>query len=90
MATIKIAKRVVDGAEPTGKRYAIFDSEIKGFGLRVCPSGKKSWIFEYRSGEGAAAQTNHEITFKPDLSDGAGQPIGRFSVSSACQLFQII
>ncbi len=72
MATIKITKRVVDGAEPVGKRYAIFDSEIKGFGIRVYPSGKKSWIFEYRPGEGGRRVAKKRVTigstsdFTPD------------------------
>jgi integrase len=49
---IKLTKRIVEASEPRGSRYTIFDSVIPGFGLRIFPSGEKSWIFEYRAGEG--------------------------------------
>ena len=37
----RLTKRVVDKAKPRTARYTIFDDEIKGFGLRVFPSGAK-------------------------------------------------
>lgn len=49
---IKLTKRVIDAAEAKQSRYTIFDSAIPGFGVRIYPSGEKSWIFEYRPGEG--------------------------------------
>jgi integrase len=48
----RLTKRVVDTAEPRAARYTIFDDELKGFGLRVFPSGIKSWVIEYRPGSG--------------------------------------
>lgn len=58
----RITKRVVDGAEPREKRYVIFDSEVRGFGLRVSPTGSKSWIFEYRAGGGGRTAKKERIT----------------------------
>jgi integrase len=52
MAAVKITKRTVDAAEPRADRYIIFDLEIPGFGLRVFPTGQKTWIFEYRPVDG--------------------------------------
>ena len=53
MAGVKITKRVVDAAKPRGDNaYCIFDTEIRGFGLRVQSSGKMSWVLEYRPGGG--------------------------------------
>jgi len=57
MATVKITKRVVDGARPGTKGEVacdsfFFDSEIKGFGLRVRASGAKTYIVQYRVGPG--------------------------------------
>ncbi|MBT9292965.1 site-specific integrase [Prosthecodimorpha staleyi] len=72
MAAVKITKRVVDAAEPKLSRYVVFDSEIRGFGLRVFPSGQKSWIFEYRAGDGGRRAAKKRITigsisdFTPD------------------------
>ena len=48
----KIAKRVVDAATPGAKRYILWDSELKGFGLLVMPSGIKSYFYQYRTKEG--------------------------------------
>lgn len=65
MATGKLTKRVVDGAAPRAARYTLFDAGegcVKGFGLRVFPSGKKSWIFEYRAGEGGRRSAKKRIT----------------------------
>ena len=68
----KLTKRVVDTAEPRGTRYTIFDSALPGFGLRVFPSGEKSWIFEYRPGEGGRSAPKRRMTlgkvtdFTPD------------------------
>jgi len=48
----KIAKRTVDAADLLANRYIIWDSEIKGFGLLVMPSGVKSYFYQYRTAEG--------------------------------------
>ncbi len=62
MSKVKIAKRIVDAAGPRPSRYILFDAEITGFGLRVYPSGKKSWVFEYRPGEGGRGVQKRRIT----------------------------
>jgi integrase len=51
-APIKITKRTVDAAQPAASRYELWDSELKGFGLRIEPSGIKSFIVRYRAGAG--------------------------------------
>jgi len=50
----RISKRVVDAAKPdsNGRRITVWDSELKGFGLLVLPSGVKSYIYNYRTPEG--------------------------------------
>src|SRR6478672_2183123 len=45
----KITKRVVDALGPKAKLYIVWDSEIKGFGLCLLPSGVKSYVFQYRT-----------------------------------------
>jgi integrase len=50
--TAKITKTLVDASEPTDKVVFVWDLEIKGFGLRVMPSGVKSFVFQYRTPEG--------------------------------------
>lgn len=48
----RIAKRVVDAAKPQAERYTVWDSDLKGFGLRVSPQGTKTYIVRYRAGGG--------------------------------------
>jgi integrase len=47
-----ITKRVVDSAEPQQNKngYFIWDDELKGFGVRVMPSGRKTYWAQYRIG----------------------------------------
>jgi hypothetical protein len=35
----KITKRTVDALNPRAKPFISFDGDVKGFGLRVMPSG---------------------------------------------------
>lgn len=44
----KLTKRTVDNASPREGRYVLWDSELKGFALRVAPSGTKTYIIRYR------------------------------------------
>ena len=46
--TKKLTKSVVDALVPTGKLFRLFDSEVKGFSVRVGPSGDKRWQLDYR------------------------------------------
>jgi integrase len=48
----KLTKRVIDAIEPGARREIHYDSELKGFGLKVTPTGAMSWCVEYRPGAG--------------------------------------
>jgi integrase len=47
-----LTKRTVDAAHPAEKRYHIWDCELRGFGLRIEPSGIKTFVTKYRVGGG--------------------------------------
>jgi integrase len=51
----RITKRSVDAAKPGKTEYFVWDSELIGFGLRVRPSGVKSYVVKYRAGPGRRA-----------------------------------
>jgi len=46
----KITKRLVEAAEPRDKDYIICDDDLAGFAVRVLPSGRCSYIAQYRIG----------------------------------------
>lgn len=48
----KLTKRVTESLAPAARPYQCHDSEIRGFLLRIQPSGERSWYFEYRNREG--------------------------------------
>src|SRR5262249_41043365 len=51
----RITKRAVDAAQPKDREYFLWDGELLGFGLRVLPSGMKSYVAKYRLGPGRRA-----------------------------------
>lgn len=48
----KLSKLVVEKAKVRPERYTIWDSELKGFGLNVQPTGKKAYFAYYRTQSG--------------------------------------
>jgi len=46
----KITKRLVEAAEPQDKDYIICDDDLAGFAVRILPSGRRSYIVQYRIG----------------------------------------
>src|SRR5262249_60628387 len=51
----RITKRAVDAAKLKEREYFLWDGELFGFGLRVLPSGVKSFVVKYRVGPGRRA-----------------------------------
>ncbi len=43
----KITKRLVETAEIRDKAYTIFDSQVPGFGVRIWPSGTRTFVVMY-------------------------------------------
>lgn len=45
----KLTKRSVEAVQPQSKGHVVWDDELPGFGLRVYPSGKRSYLIQYRA-----------------------------------------
>ena len=50
----KITKRVVENVKPGPSDVFLWDGETRGFGVRVKPSGRRSYIVQYRTLEGVS------------------------------------
>ncbi|MBM3091586.1 integrase arm-type DNA-binding domain-containing protein [Ensifer sp. T173] len=47
----KLTKRTIDGLQPREKDYFEWDDELPGFGVRVWPTGRKTYVAQYRAGK---------------------------------------
>ncbi|MEL6859240.1 MAG: tyrosine-type recombinase/integrase [Pseudomonadota bacterium] len=70
----RLSLSIVKAAEPAAKDYFLWDSDLKGFGLKVCAGGRKSYVCKYRAGFGRAAPTRritigaHGSPWTPDAA----------------------
>ena len=55
MTTQRITKRAVDALKPNGFEFTVWDDAVTGFGVRVRPTGAKSYVVVYRAGSGRGA-----------------------------------
>jgi integrase len=55
MDSKRISKRMVDSSHPAKSEFTVWDDALTGFGLRVRPSGAKSYVIVYRAGTGRKA-----------------------------------
>ncbi|MFN3213738.1 MAG: tyrosine-type recombinase/integrase [Henriciella sp.] len=55
--SLKLTKRSAESLPPKSAKYVAWDSEVSGFGIRIMPSGSKSYILKYRIGRGRSAKT---------------------------------
>ena len=44
---MELTKSSVDALFPRRKQYIEYDTELKGFGVAIYPSGIKSWVCKY-------------------------------------------
>ena len=57
MANLRITKTIVDEAKKRTGDYFIWDSELKGFGLKIAKGGRKSYVCQYRTAGGRTGDT---------------------------------
>jgi integrase len=48
----KLTKRFVESVKPAADDQVMFDDELAGFGLRVLPTGVRSYLVQYRNSQG--------------------------------------
>jgi integrase len=85
----KLTKRTVDSLPIKPTMYAVRDTELKGFMLRIAPSGNRTWFFDYRNVEGR--RLSYKIGNYPGLQpegarrlaeEAAGKVAGRIDIQA--------
>ena len=56
-----LTKRVIDTLQPADKPWTAWDDKLIGFGVRILPSGTKSFIVNYRTGGGGRKAPNKRV-----------------------------
>src|SRR3546814_5927148 len=73
MATGKITKRAVDAMRAGSRNDFLWDTETKGFGVKITPAGKRVYILQYRLGGAGTKTQRYTIgahgTWTPDASE---------------------
>ena len=93
----KLTKRVIDAIRPSARREIHYDSELKGFGLKVTPTGAKTWCVEYRPGAGGRGVSKRRMvlgttsTLTPDQArDAARAVLARVALAKTRQPFALV
>jgi hypothetical protein len=55
MTSRRITKRTVGAVQSDGREFTLWDDTVSGFGVRVRPTGAKSYVVVYRAGAGRGA-----------------------------------
>jgi integrase len=73
MPVARLSKRTIDGLLPRDRAYVCYDQQLKGFGIRVMPTGVKVWIVEYRAGAGGRQAPKKRVSLGKSSSVTAEQ-----------------
>ena len=61
----RLSRKVVEAARPEGRERFIWDAGLPGFGLRIFPTGRKSYVVQYRVG-GRGSQARRVLLGTPE------------------------
>ena len=58
---LSLTRRSIEAMKPREKPWVAWDDKLTGFGIRVQPSGVKSFFVNYRTGEGGRKALNRNV-----------------------------
>ncbi|WP_158873912.1 tyrosine-type recombinase/integrase [Antarcticirhabdus aurantiaca] len=64
MPRVRITKRFLDSLTPRDREFVHWDPDLAGFGVRVRPTGRMTYIVQYRAGSGRSAP-DRKVTLAP-------------------------
>jgi integrase len=78
--TLKLTKRGIDTIRPIGRASITYDTELKGFGVRIGATGTLSWFVEYRPGAGGRRVAKRRMVLgsrelTPEQARGAAKEV---------------
>src|SRR5215204_4511492 len=80
---IRLSKRSVDAISPETNRSTVWDTDLKGFGLIVQPSGVKSYIVRYRIGGGRSGTLKQMVVGRHGaLAPDEARALGRKALAA--------
>ena len=68
MPTVKLTRRTIGKLGASGKAVTYYDDSLRGFGLKVLPSGQRRWIVEYRPNGGGRSTAKRRLVLGPCAS----------------------
>lgn len=79
----KLTKRTVEAIEPADRELFVWDTELRGLGLRVQPTGRRSYFVQYRNAYGRTRR----LSLGPHgrLTAEAARKLAAKHLLSACQ-----
>lgn len=80
---VKLTVRTIEATAPAASEVIVWDSELRGFGLRVSPAGRKSFILFYRTREGQ--QRKPTIGSYPALRPEAARVLAKQMLADAAK-----
>src|SRR5688572_10448555 len=57
MPVARLTKRTVDGALAADRDWFLWDKDLAGFGLKISPAGRRTYVCQYRLGGGRRGAT---------------------------------
>jgi integrase len=73
-AKIKLTKKAVDALVPGGGDEVVWDAAMPGFGLRINPGGRWSWVVQYRNAKGISRRLTLGVYRKGERGEAVLTP----------------
>jgi integrase len=83
LAKQRLTKSVVEGLPPADADYIVWDAELPGFGVRVKPSGVRSYVVQYRNRQTGTSRRKTVGQHGPLLSFHKARDAARIMLADA-------
>lgn len=84
-----ITEQLVAALEPRDKDYFIWDTKIKGFGVKVTPLGRKTFVFQWHNSRDKGGTKRRKIGLHSEISVKAARHLAKNAKDQALASFSI-